>query len=98
MTNLEKLKQDRPDLGDFELGWTVGTQCPGDFGYPEDETNHCTFEFDSCMKCWNQAYIEKPENKDILNEDIKNAVITKEVIDQIADKFPFHKPFFLIPV
>lgn len=87
MTNLEKLKQDHPELSDFELGLTVGTKCPEDFGYTEDETTHCTFDDESCTKCWSQQYIEKFKKNDTLKEDIDNAALTREVIDQIADKF-----------
>ena len=66
MTCKEKLRQDHPEMSEFEFGLTIGSKCPGDFGYPEDPARYCKFDADNCNECWNQ---EIPEEGDIMIGD-----------------------------
>lgn len=86
MTILEKLKQDHPELGEFELGLTVGTKCPNEFGYCEEDSWHCNFTFECCKECWNQPFMGCVADKDIPKEDSKYECITKETIDAALEQ------------
>ena len=56
MTCKEKLRLDHPEMSEFEFGMTIGSKCPGDFGYPEDPSMFCRFEQENCIECWGQEY------------------------------------------
>ncbi len=56
MTCKEKLRQDHPEMSEFEFGLTIGSKCPRDFGYPEDPARYCRLDTDSCTECWDQPY------------------------------------------
>lgn len=89
MTILEKLKQDRPELSDFELGFTVGTQCPSELGYCEADSWHCNFTLDCCKECWNQPYVEpKPKTVNALSPKQLKEALEKTAKDELGIKSP----------
>lgn len=66
MTCKEKLRTDHPDWDEYTIGLTVGSSCPGEFGYPEDPAYDCSGK-DACIKCWDREIPEtvkkEEENK-----------------------------------
>lgn len=86
MTNLEKFRQDHPEMSEFEIGLTVGGSCPSEFGYPENTDQYCTFKNSNCVGCWSQPYVEKNELRDVPKEGVENTGITLEMLDQALEK------------
>jgi hypothetical protein len=75
MTCKEKFRQDHPELSEFEFGLTIGSKCPSDFGYPENAELHCTFDADSCSKCWDQPYTLEELSVEVVNSPAVQAWI-----------------------
>lgn len=63
MTCKEKFRQDHPEMSEFEFGLTIGSKCPGDFGYHENPAIHCEYTAENCSGCWDQPYIEEKSDE-----------------------------------
>ena len=64
MTCREKLALEHPEWSDYELGFNIGSSCPGEYGLQE-VVEDCS----DCRKCWDS---EIPEVKKI--DEVKEAM------------------------
>ena len=71
MTYIEKFKQEHPEMSDLDVGYTIGQDCPHDYGYLINNRENCDF---SCKECWNR---EIPEEK-LESEEEKKLLTCRE--------------------
>lgn len=74
MTCVEKLRQDHPEMDEFDIGYLVGQNCPNEHGYPEP--HDCDFD---CKNCWDR---EIPEEKTLAEKTGEAYAKIKDIVQE----------------